>query len=166
MTNQHYKRKEYHFQHNWTERQYFIYACFVDDLQQFYNDWIEQGRNKGRPQFFETNAQRFLEHKYWNPRNICCHTGQTLTQETIDIKVGYWTPFLWKPIHKDFKLVATQQESFECQNIDCSCNDCFFLDRVKSWCNKFDRATKVEAALCHPQNRECFKHRKSVDKAV
>ena len=35
-------RRSFPFKYDWSEKQFFIYACFVDDLQQFYNDsdWL------------------------------------------------------------------------------------------------------------------------------
>ena len=154
-------RRSFPFKYDWSEKQFFIYACFVDDLQQFYNDWVEQGRKAGRIQFFDIDSDGKLTHKYWQPSNICCESGEVLTKENIDVKVGYWLPYLWKPIRKDLKQQAMKFEAFECQKIDCSCNDCKHLDRAKSWCNKLDKKTSINENLCHPQNQNCFEHRRS-----
>jgi hypothetical protein len=147
------------FKYDWSERQFFVYACFVPDLQQFYNDWIEQA--KGRAQFFDVGSDGKLTHKYWQPSNICCESGEVLTNENIDVKIGYWVPYIWKPIRKDLKQKAMKFEAYECQKIDCSCNDCLHLERSKSWCNKFDKKTTINGNICHPQNQECFEHRRS-----
>mgnify|MGYP001578250881 CR=1 FL=1 len=157
--NRYYTSKKFPFPHNWSEKQYFIYACFVDNLQNFYKEWAEQGRKSGRIQFFDTKGDGALEHKYWKPSNICQISGDVLTNETIDIKVGYFTPFIWKPVHKNFLLKAKKEEAFECQKIDCSCSDCKFVDRENSFCNKFNWKTKIFAGSCHPQNIGCFQHR-------
>ena len=91
-------RRSFPFRYDWSEKQFFIYACFVEDLQQFYKDWVEQGRKVGRIQFFDIGSDGKLTHKHWKPSNICCESGEVLTKENIDVKVGYWLPFLWKPI--------------------------------------------------------------------
>jgi hypothetical protein len=154
-------RSSFPFKYDWSEKQFFIYACFVDNLQQFYKDWIEQGRKAGRIQFFDVLGNGMFFHKYWMPSNICCESGDILTTDNIDIKVGYWFPHLWKPIRKDLKQQAMKFEALECQKIDCSCNDCKYLDRVKSWCNKLDKKTNINGNFCHPQNINCFEHRRS-----
>jgi hypothetical protein len=154
-------RRSFPFRYDWSEKQFFIYACFVDDLQQFYNDWVEQGRKAGRIQFFNTESDGKLTHKYWQPSNICCESGEVLTKENIDVKVGYWLPYLRKPIRKDLKQQAMKFEALECQKIDSSCSDCKHLDRAKSWCNKLDKKTNINENLCHPQNQHCFEHRQS-----
>ncbi len=154
------KEYKYPFNYEWSEKQFFIYACFVKDLQQFYKDWIEQGRKAGRKQFFKQNSKGVLEHKYWKPSNVCCESGEVLTEVNIDVKTGYWTPNIWKPIRVDLKQVSMKNEAFECQKIDCSCSDCFYLDRAKSWCMKLDKPIKINSNLCHIENQNCFKHRK------
>ena len=154
-------RRSFPFKYDWSEKQFFIYACFVDDLQQFYQDWVEQGKKAGRIQYFRQDADGNLTHLYWCPSNICCESGELLTKESIDVKIGYWTPNIWKPIRKDLKQEAMRFEAFECQKIDCSCSDCKYLDRAKSWCNKLDKKTSIDANLCHIQNQNCFEHRRS-----
>ena len=154
-------RRSFPFKYDWSEKQFFIYACFVDDLQQFYQDWVEQARRGVRIQFFDIGVDGKLIHKYWLPSKICCETREELTIENIDIKVGYWLPFLWKPIRKDLKQQAMKHEALECQKIDCSCNDCKCLDRSKHWCNKLNKKISINENLCHPQNQNCFEHRRS-----
>lgn len=154
-------KRRYDFDFNWSERQFFIYACFVDDLQMFYRDWIEQGRKSGRMQFFNIDEEGILTHKYWSPSKICCETGEILTKENIGVKVLYWTPCLWKPIRKDLKQEVMRLEAFECQQIDCSCNDCKSLDRANRACLKFGKSVSINANFCHPQNQDCFVHRRS-----
>jgi len=154
-------RHNFPFKYDWSEKQFFIYACFVDDLQQFYQDWVEQGRKAGRIQFFNKIEDGKLTHKYWLPSKICCETHEELTKENIDIKVGYWLPFLWKPIRKDLRQQAVKYEVLECQKIDCSCNDCKFLERAENWCNKLNKKISINENLCHIQNQDCFEHRRS-----
>lgn len=153
-------KPEYPFQYNWSERQFFLYACFVDDLQKFYRDWIEQGKKSGRIQFFDVAPNGTLTHKYWRPSNICCESGEVLTNDNIDIKVGYWTPNLWKPIRKDLRQEAIKFEALECQKIDVSCNDCKHLDRTNKHCNKLNKKVSIKPNACHPQNQNCFEHRR------
>ncbi len=164
------KRKQYPFGNNWNERQYFIYACFAPDLQEFYRQWVEQGWKQGRIQFFTEYIPGTLVHKYWSPDNICCETGETLTRDNMDIKVGYWTPMVWKPIRKDLLHQAKQFEAYQCQLIDKSCNDCLHLIRegegrgnraLFSWCGKLDKKTEVHANTCQPEHTDCFTHRKT-----
>ena len=69
-------------------------------------------------------------HKYWKPSNICCVSGELLNHENIDVKVGYWLPYLWKPVRKD----------------------------LKSWCNKYEKSIIITPNTCHPQNQNCFQH--------
>lgn len=151
--------REFSFKHDLSEKDYFIHACFVNDLQVFYKDWIEQ--KTGRIQFFDS-MNNILIHKYWKPSNICCESGEILNKENIDVKISYWTPFIWKPIRKDLKQQAMKYEAFECQKIDASCNDCKYLDRMKSWCNNLEKEIIINENLCHVQNQQCFIHRKEI----
>jgi hypothetical protein len=141
------------------DRDLFIEACFAKDLQQFYQDMINS--SKGKAQLF-SNVNGKLIHKQWNPSKICCESSQELTRDTIDIKIGYWTPFVWKPIRKDLKKEAMKREAYLCQKVDMSCNDCTNLKRENSWCNKLDKPVKVYPNTCHPQNIHCFEHRSDV----
>ena len=104
-------------------KKHFIDACFADDLQKWYSDWIEE--KKDRIQFFTTDDG--YRHRSWLPSDTCCYSGEKLTRDNIDVLVGYWTPFMWKPIRKDLRVQAQREEAYECQLIDCSCNDCAFL---------------------------------------
>lgn len=155
-------KKKYNFDYNWTDKQFFIYACFVDDIQQFYMDWIEQGAKTGRCQFFITNSKGELEHLYWEPNSICSISGDQLTKDNIDVLSGYWTPHLWKAVRKDLLAESKRKEIIWCQNIDCSCNDCIFLDRTKGWCTKFYKKANILPSTCNPNNIDCFQHRKEV----
>lgn len=146
---------------NCTEKQLFIHACFADNLQDFYKEYIKQGGKKGRAQLFDTDGNGKLIHKYWCPSNICCESKEILTPENIDIKISYWFPFIWKPIRSDLKIKAMKDEAFGCQMIDCSCNDCKHLNREKSLCNKFNKKIIINPNTCHPQNQNCFEHRRS-----
>jgi hypothetical protein len=154
-----YIKKTYSFPNNWTEKQYFIHACFVSDLQLFYKEWVEQGKKSGRAQFFNTDAAGRLVHKYWSPSNICCETSEILTPENIDVKIGYWSPNVWKPINKELLLKAKKTEALECQLIDCNCNDCFYFHRDTNTCKVFQKKIVLNPNTCCPQNKQCFLHR-------
>jgi len=155
-------KKKYEFNYQWSDKQFFIYACLTWDLQKFYRDWIEQGGKTGREQFFITNSLGELEHLYWRPSPICSVSGERLTKENIDVLPGYWTPNLWKPVRKDILAEAKRQEVIWCQNLDCSCSDCYFMHRAKIWCTKFNKKAKVEPNTANPENMNCFQHRKEV----
>jgi hypothetical protein len=145
---------------NLSEQKYFILACFADDLQEFYREWVNQ--KKDRIQFFEEFRLPVYEHKYWMPSKICCESGEVLTEDNISIKVGYWTPHLWKPINKDLLQEAKKLEAYECQKIDCSCSDCISFKREtgdKGECLKFNKKITAWPNTACPQNLRCFKHR-------
>ena len=146
--------------HNLSEKEFFISACFADDLQLFYKQWIEKGKKNGRIQFFEARDDGLLIHKYWKPSNICCETGEKLTKDDIDVKVGYWTPYIWKPVKKDVKQYSAMKEIVECQKIDCSCNDCLYLNRSEKKCDLFNNQIQINVNTCEVNNQKCFKHRK------
>lgn len=144
-----------------SERQYFILACFSGDLQTFYQQWI--GRKKDRIQFFWQRPDGTLEHHYWWPGPVCCHSGQRLDPGRTAIKVGYWRPHLWRPIHPDYLQQAQKIETLACQQIDCSCNDCRFFERSREQyghCKKFDKPTIAYPNQCCPENLTCFEHRR------
>jgi hypothetical protein len=140
-----------------SEKQYFIQACFSNNLQDFYTNYINE--KKGRSQLFDTSNSGELIHKYWKPSNICCVSGAQLTERNIDIKISYWTPFIWKPIHKDLKQSAMKIEALSCQEIDMSCNDCAFLIRSEKHCSLLNKEVTIVPNTSHPQNINCFKHR-------
>jgi hypothetical protein len=142
-----------------TEKQWFIEACFTDDLQGLYKRYISEVR--GAEQFFNGTLIRELTHKYWLPGNICKYSGEKLTKDNIDIAIGYWTPFSWRPVLKRYKEIYLKNEYFACQCIDCSCNDCISLDRAKKLCTKYNKTVSIKPNTCQPQNINCFIHRKT-----
>jgi len=145
---------KYDFPNNWNERQYFLHACFVDNLKLFYKQWIEHSPN--RAQYFLSVP--LLIHKYWQPSNICRVSGEILTPNNIDIFHSYWTSG-WYPVRKDLKRSGELEEAYECQKIDKSCNDCKYFNRKDYWCTKLDALPKGSAPnFCY--NHECFTHRK------
>ncbi|HMT02298.1 MAG TPA: hypothetical protein PKD00_03160 [Burkholderiales bacterium] len=150
-------KRDFPFKIDWTDKQFFIYACFVDDLQSFYKDWIEQKRS--RKQFFYEWEEGELEHLIWSPSKICSESREILTKENIDIRISYWSSY-WFPIHKDLKVEAAKQEAFECQKIDTSCNDCKFLDRPNSRCKRYNRQVQICPNTAQ-DHFHCFEHRKS-----
>jgi hypothetical protein len=145
---------------NWSKKQYFLHACFADDLQEYYKEYIAQKFN--RKQEFNELPNGVLIHKDWCPSRICRHSKQTIESiDDLDVFVGYWTPHCWYPVKKEFRKIGMDLEAYECQLIDCSCNDCVFLDRANILCTKFNKPTFILPNHCHPQNQDCFKHRKA-----
>lgn len=161
------------FAKNLSEKEYFILACFAEDLQEFYKEWIQQ--SPGRKQYFYMEV---LKHKYWIPGNICSVSGVKLTKDNIDVKIGYWKPSLWKPVLDSLKKEAELEEAYECQKIDANCNDCKYFDRTRLTNNLIDCSTSifprinckvglctkhnynVYASSCSFQGNICFIHRK------
>lgn len=151
---------------NLSEREYFIEACFAEDLQSWYKEWVYQ--KKDRVQFFNfrLGSEGIYEHNSWCPSKVCCDSGKTLIKEDMDVKSGYWTPHLWKPIHKDLLKEAKAFEAMQCQIIDADCNDCKYFKRGKELgtgiteglCLKFNYPTKGYVNVCSGKN--CFEHRK------
>jgi hypothetical protein len=144
----------------YSEKDYFKQACFTDDLQKFYRSYINEKRD--RIQFFIESIKGDLIHRYWKPSNICCYTGIELKDSDLGIHIGYWTPFQWKPIHKDLVIIASKEESFECQSIDCNCNDCIHLVRKDLMCDRFNKKVNPQPNICDIYNQKCFVHRRSV----
>jgi hypothetical protein len=139
-----------------TEREYFIDACFCEDLPKWYKEYVAE-----KPSRIQHFFQDTLIHLYWNPSEICRHSGIKLTKENIDIVQGYWTPYTWFPVHKDFKKACYEQEAFVCQNIDMNCNDCIYLNRNETLCIlSLDKKVSFIPNTCMPENMNCFKHRK------
>jgi hypothetical protein len=162
-----YSEKSKSLSNKLNNKEYFLLACFAEDLQEFYKMYIAQkpsriqnfqiiNKDKGKPK---------LSHLLWSPSNECTYTKnilqtkEVLTKDTIDVQIGYWTP-VWLSVHKDFKQLSMDINAYECQKIDTSCNDCSFLNRKESWCTKFNRKTIIQANMCQPQNQDCFLHRK------
>lgn len=152
---------------NLTEREYFIEACFCDDLQLFYSEYVKQ--KKDRIQVFSELSNGVLGHLYWIPRNICTGCEKELTRDNIDIIMGYWHPFSWRAVHKDCAKAAKDREVHWCQSIDADCNDCKHFERIKligastpasylGNCKKFNKETIAYVNLC--TRHECFEHRK------
>lgn len=143
-----------------SERSDFIEACFTLDLQEWYREWISK---KGdRLQFFYKGIIGYT-HLFWNPSSRCRASGQILTKENIDIYVGYWTPNCWFPIHKDLLKEHKRSEAYECQKIDCSCNDCAHFKREvgsSGHCEVLNKKVIAYSNTCCPENSECFLHRR------
>ena len=142
-----------------SEKQYFIEACFSDNLQSFYKQYVDE--KPDRIQYFNVIGEE-LTHKYWSPSIYCVETKEELTVDNIDVLISYWTPFVWKSIRKELLVDSRNKEAFECQNIDCSCNDCFFLVRKYSYCNKLLKDINIHSNNCNINNQKCFVHRKNV----
>jgi len=118
----------------------------------------------------------FLQKKIEKEKsfNTCSHCKQKIKEEDFDYYAAYWSGsyndgVYWRTVHKQCKKDAHQNESYECQNIDTSCNDCKHFVRGKSickgswegYCQKLNKPTKAHALVACPENAECFEHRKS-----
>src|SRR3990172_3889301 len=138
-----------------TEKESFIEACFSENIIKFYKENVD-------PQKLDFWDEEKITHKYWLPSKNCCQTGELLTKDNMDIKIGYWTPFIWKPVRKDLKKEVMKKEALLCQEIDCSCNDCLHFQRTngkKGICISKNIPVTAWVSTCHPQNQQCFKHR-------
>lgn len=157
-----------------TDKQYFIEACFSDNLQDFYREYLRE--NIAKVNHFKlpcginvyqaiANKTILLEHWFWSPSNTCIKSGEKLTTENIDVHVGYWYP-LWKPIHKDYAKKYKEDEVYACQSIDMNCNDCINFKRIEGnhgECTiKNNEKIITNPNACSPQNTNCFKHRKTI----
>ena len=139
-----------------TDKQHFIEACLSDDLQKFYRQYINQKKSRAQQFFIYGDT---LIHRVWTPSKICAYSGEALDRENIDVAHSYWTPHTWRPVKKEYKKAHMKDDAYECQKIDCSCNDCMFLDRAESRCKKFNKQVSIQPNTSMPQNLDCFKHR-------
>jgi len=117
----------------------------------------------------------------------CRYCESEIPVDSAAITFAYWnaTPFL---CHPKCKESGEKQEAFDCQNIDCDCNDCRYFQRIRmaskqyeytrtttgelveltfqpqishGHCFKFNRPT--EASPKKWSGLECFKHRRSIE---
>ena len=147
------------------EKDYFLDACFSDNLQEWYSNYIKE--KPSRLQNFtvieEMKDDEIITtytHKYWMPSSFCRSTKEKLNRDDAVVTHGYWTPFCWFPIHKNLKREHELNEAYECQKIDQSCNDCAFFDRANSHCKKLNKPTQANPNIC--ADNPCFVHRKDV----
>ena len=153
---------EYKLGENLSRKEYFLSACMASDLQGWYKEYINQ--KPSRLQEFNELPNGILTHHYWCPSNICRHSKEVITDiNDLDVFIGYWTPQCWFPVKKEYKKIGMQLEAYECQLIDCNCNDCAFFDRSTSKCNKFDKTVSPKPNTCQPDTQECFLHRKDLN---
>lgn len=98
--------------------------------------------------------------KYYWDNNQCRYCKESIDKiEDAVITSSYWTNANTKFIcHKDCKKQGEAKQVYECQKIDADCNDCFYFNRPKSWCKKFDKLTKAYTQFC--SGYECFVDRK------
>lgn len=71
---------------------------------------------------------------------------------------SFWST-LWRPCHTKC-LPKYKEMCIEQQTIDTNCNDCKFLNREESTCNKLNKKVKPSNNYCQPENINCFVHRK------
>lgn len=97
---------------------------------------------------------------------VCSYSGSVLNEDTFDFVASYWTPFLWRPVHKNFKREYRNNESVECQTVDANCNDCKHFTRRNELakglyggtCAKLNK--DVKASVNTFAGNECFEHRR------
>jgi hypothetical protein len=144
------------------KKELFKKLCLSDNRDAVYTEYLK--KSKGLIQNLEVNQDGKYNFIGFCPSKYCCESGDELNSENIAIKVGYWTPNLWKPIRKDLLKAAQTEEAYECQIIDTSCNNCIHLSRNESKCLKKGVSVVIMANTCCPHNADCFEHRK--DKIV
>lgn len=97
--------------------------------------------------------------------NLCHACKKPVTKETITVYSSYWKA-IWFPCHKDCLQAYAQENSYLCQCLDASCNDCKHFERgdridkrsSNGHCRKLDKPTI--AIVNWPMHMECFEHRK------
>jgi hypothetical protein len=155
-----------------TEKELFIEACFTSDLQNFYKNYILE--KPSRLQEFVNSSfiknqkinedvlSTFILVKWkWQPSNICRFTGTHLIKYETGITYSYWGG-IWYPCLNTQIKAQQKYEAYECQKIDCSCNDCLFLNRInikKGKCIKLNKEVNIFPNTCQIENQECFVHR-------
>lgn len=150
------------------ERTDFIEACFAADLQAHYRGLL--ARDIRYSEAIE-DVGGVLRHRRWSPSGICCASGEVLSRENLGIKVGYWTPMLWKPCRKDLVREYQRREAYDCQLIDTNCNDCKHLVRGGGGSGVFvgrcalkDVAITFMPNACMSENSECFEHIRTIER--
>ncbi len=108
--------------------------------------------------FVETNTEI---------KKTCGWCKKDIDKNDFDYFAGYWTPFIWRPVHKECKEAYKSSEVLACQIIDADCNYCKNFDRIKSvgvgiflgTCKKFNTETRGYVDTC--SMKECFEHRRA-----
>jgi hypothetical protein len=98
--------------------------------------------------------------------NLCNHCNSAIDKDDFIYYAGYWTPHLWKPVHKHCFKEAKELETIACQEIDADCNDCKYFQREKEIskgisigvCSKFNNKQKSHVNTF--TGKKCFEHRK------
>jgi chaperonin GroEL (HSP60 family) len=114
---------------------------------------------KGEIDSFRDIIERGKFHIY----NRCRYTGKEIDLKDFDITQSYWTPFVVYVCDKRVKQEGKSNETYECQKIDCNCNDCKFFQRIKQsngYCDKKKVKVFGHPNTTNPHNIECFVHRK------
>lgn len=81
------------------------------------------------------------------------------TVKNCEIVNSYWSK-LWRICHTKC-LPKYKEMCIEQQKIDTNCNDCKFLNRKNTSCNKFNKKVKPSNNYCQVWNIDCFEHRKT-----
>lgn len=115
--------------------------------------------------FFSWGTPNVIKYD-WVLSDYCTYSNQQLTPETISTYRQYWWPFALTAVHKDYQKEAERSCILECQKLDMSCNDCFFMKRIDQKngdCTKLNKAVKLWPNFpMYSLNKECFKHRKEI----
>lgn len=101
------------------------------------------------------------------PKQTCRFCGTPVVREDADVYVAYWWNFFYV-CHKDCKVDGAKKEAYECQLIDCDCNDCRFFDRrpegknsMVGWCKQHNRRELAQGPM-GGKPMLCFEHRRCV----
>ena len=144
------------------EKDIFKKACYSTDIQVLYKECLK--RRWLSMQILEEYGG-VISHPLWRLSTKCHQCKEEIEEKDFAYFASYWTPHLWRPVHKECRNECKFNDAYECQKIDCSCNDCGHFDRIsqqKGTCTKFDKKVTPWANTCCPQNLECFTHRKDM----
>lgn len=97
----------------------------------------------------------------------CGWCNSIINDTEFDYFAGYWSPHLWRAVHKNCKREYQSYEIKECQTIDADCNDCKHFERLNAIatgvfignCKKLNKETKAYVNVV--RDYECFEHRRN-----
>lgn len=144
-----------------SKQKIFQELCYVKYLQETYNNYIKK-RILNIQEFHKHTITQELLHLKYNPSNICISCKKEIMRCDFDIYSSYWSN-LWFPIHIFCKKQYEDYNKYECQCIDCNCNDCKFFKRELNnnygTCLKFFKRVNNVPNNCYLNNFDCFVHR-------
>ena len=149
-----------------------IYKWCCNIVFNYYNTNMKDKKSILKEIYYgRTDVQEYLQYctKYNIPKNIlyskvCRYCKQHIEEKDFTTYTTYWYSFI-APCHIWCLDQLTKEESYECQNIDQSCNDCIFFKRqqgVKWHCAKLDIPTTAQQNICNGNKcqSQYFIHRK------